>query len=200
MQESTARRSGCALASGRRLRTPRPGRTAPNTQADSGGPALRSRAAVPGSVPRPVPILVRSQRRGHSKAAGSPSEEGLPFGRAHGRGGSSGVGSFFARRRGGGRVDLGGGFGLQPVILGPLRAEPVVPRPTSAAPGFHRTTEVRRRPVSHPCGGLPGLDPDIPGRTRGPLTVGCHRTGWPSGLPFGVGSPAVPWLNVSRSG
>ena len=47
------------------------GRAAPNTHADSGGPAPRGQAAVPGNKPRPVPILIRSRSRGHSRAAGS---------------------------------------------------------------------------------------------------------------------------------
>lgn len=46
----------------------RPKRTAPNTPADSGGPAPQDRAAVPGNLPRPVPILMRSQHRCHSKS------------------------------------------------------------------------------------------------------------------------------------
>src|SRR5262249_13668900 len=57
-------------------RGPRPagqGRTAPNPQADSGGPTPRTRAAVPGATPRPVPIPIRSRLRGHSKAADSPA-------------------------------------------------------------------------------------------------------------------------------
>src|SRR5262245_4595515 len=51
-------------------------RAAPNTHADSGGPTPQSRAAVPGSVSRPVPILVRSRLRGHSKFDGLTSAGG----------------------------------------------------------------------------------------------------------------------------
>ena len=47
-------------------------RAAPNTHADSGGPAPQNRAAVPGSAPRPVPILVRSRPVAIRSAAGSP--------------------------------------------------------------------------------------------------------------------------------
>ena len=36
------------------------------------------RAAVPGTASRPVPILVRSRRRGHSKATGSPPQREGP--------------------------------------------------------------------------------------------------------------------------
>src|SRR5437764_10096187 len=46
------------------------GRAAPNTHADSGGPAPQNRAAVPGTVSWPVPILIRSRLRGHSKCDG----------------------------------------------------------------------------------------------------------------------------------
>src|SRR5262249_21676977 len=55
-------------------------RAAPNTHADSGGPAPQSRAAVPGTVPRPVPILIRSQLRGHSEIDGPPSSGEGPVG------------------------------------------------------------------------------------------------------------------------
>lgn len=37
-------------------------------------------------------------------------------------------------------------------------------------------------------------------RTRSPVTSGCHRSGWPRRLPFGLGSPAAPWLNGAGSG
>jgi hypothetical protein len=51
-------------------------RAAPHSHADSGGPAPRGPAAVPGNKPRPVPILVRSHARGHSKGGGLTSAEG----------------------------------------------------------------------------------------------------------------------------
>ncbi len=51
-------------------------RAAPNTHSDSGGPAPRSKAAVPGDKPRPVPIRVRSPRRGQSKNGGLISDKG----------------------------------------------------------------------------------------------------------------------------
>ena len=44
-------------------------RAAPNTHADSGGSTAQGRAAMLGSVPRPVPIRIRSRTRGHSKVA-----------------------------------------------------------------------------------------------------------------------------------
>src|SRR5262245_41519290 len=53
-----------------------PGRAAPNTHADCGGPTPRGQAAVPGDVPWPVPILIRSRHRGHSKYGGLTSAEG----------------------------------------------------------------------------------------------------------------------------
>src|SRR5262249_18285183 len=65
-------------------------RTAPNTHADCGGSASKGQAAVPGNLPWPVPILIRSRRRGHSKATGSLRERSVPLGKARGRGGSSG--------------------------------------------------------------------------------------------------------------
>src|SRR5262245_56595153 len=52
-----------------------PRRAAPNTHADSGGPAPQGQAAVPGNKPRPVPILIRSRLRGHSKSGGLTSSE-----------------------------------------------------------------------------------------------------------------------------
>src|SRR5262245_59408420 len=52
------------------------GRTAPNTHADSGGPAPQNRAAVPGTTSRPVPIRIRSRLRGHSKCDGLTSSRG----------------------------------------------------------------------------------------------------------------------------
>src|SRR5262245_41387982 len=48
-------------------------RAAPNTHADSGGPAPQSKAAVPGTVSRPVPMRVRSRPRGQSKCDGLTS-------------------------------------------------------------------------------------------------------------------------------
>src|SRR5262249_24720506 len=59
--------------------TPGPGgrgRAAPNTPADSGGPAPRGQAAVPGNGPRPVPLPIRSQARGPSKSGGLLSLKG----------------------------------------------------------------------------------------------------------------------------
>src|SRR5262249_41445594 len=110
------------------------GRAAPNTHADSGGPAPRNRAAVPGTVPRPVPILIGSQRRGHSRVrrAHLPREGPVRPGSRSGRG----VRRFLLLRGaavGGGGI-LGGCFGTEPVNLGQLRLSPFqVPRPTSAA-------------------------------------------------------------------
>ena len=40
---------------------------------------------------------------------------------------------------------------------------------------------------------------DIPERTPSPMTMVCHRCGWPHRRPLGFGSPAAPRLNVSRN-
>jgi hypothetical protein len=179
------------------------GRAAPNTHADSGGPAPGNRAAVPGSVPRPVPIRIRSRHRGHSKIDGLTLSRECPV-RPGSRAGRV-VRRFLlpgALRRGSGGT-LGGCLGTEPVILGQLHAEPIqLPRPTIAAPPVICTAvqKQRARPASHQNGRLPGLCRGHPIRTRGPLTTGCHRCGWPCRLPLGVGSPAVPWLSAARSG
>jgi hypothetical protein len=55
---------------------PRPRRTAPNTHTDSGGPDQKGRAAVPGNLPRQVPIPMRSQHRRHSKKRLAHSPKG----------------------------------------------------------------------------------------------------------------------------
>src|SRR5262249_36224925 len=106
------------------------GRAAPNTHADSGGPAPRRTAAAPGTAPRPVPIRVRSRLRGHSKGDGLSAASGrVQLGTAHGRGGSSGVSSF-GGRCGGGRADLGWCFGTKPVITEtPSRCSRLSPGP-----------------------------------------------------------------------
>jgi hypothetical protein len=141
-----------------------PGRAAPNTPADSGGPVPQSRAAVPGNKPRPVPIRSRSRLRGQSKFDGLTSS----------RGGSSsaGPGSRTGRvvRRSlllrgavaGGRVDLGWCSGTKPVFLGQPRADPVGPpthRRGAARCLLTANGEKRARPASHPTVRLPGLRP-----------------------------------------
>jgi len=70
---------------------PRPRRTAPNTHTDSGGPDQKGRAAVPGNLPRQVPIPMRSQHRRHSKSdwLTPQKERPVPIGMRqtqHGRG------------------------------------------------------------------------------------------------------------------
>src|SRR5262249_22579864 len=92
------------------------GRAAPNTHADSGGPAPRGQAAVPGTSPgrsryAGVPSSVAIQT-----AAGSPPRGRGQVGPAHGGGGSSGACSSFgvAVRRGSG--DVGWCFGTKPVL------------------------------------------------------------------------------------
>src|SRR5271170_7472904 len=140
---------GCS--SGAEATSPRPGllsvadaapgptghrRAAPNTHADSGGPPPQSRAAVPGAVSRPVPILIRSRLRGQSKTTGSPPQgegpvrQGSRAGRVVRRafllfrGAVAGVGE-----------TLGGCFGTQPVLPETATCcSRLVPRPTAAAP------------------------------------------------------------------
>ena len=139
------------------------GRAAPNAHADSGGPAPQNEAAVPATVPRPVPILIRSRVRGHSKSDGLtlasrqrqsvvgsrklktefllPSAfcccllaNGVQLGRAHGRGGSSGVRSCFS---GGGLVGVGRTLGW---CLGDLASSPYYlrqPRADLVCPPTH---------------------------------------------------------------
>ena len=47
-----------------------------------------------------------------------------------------------------------------------------------------------RRPIKR--AGYRSYGPGHPGRTRSPLTGGCHRWGWLHRLPLGLGSPAAP--------
>src|SRR5262245_46460483 len=83
--KGTARRPGLLSAADAAPGPAGHGRAAPNTHADSGGPAPRSGAAVPGTVPRPVPILIRSRPRGHSKVGGlTPAREGSRLARLTG--------------------------------------------------------------------------------------------------------------------
>ena len=116
-------------------------RAAPNTHADSGGPAPWSKAAVPGNTPRPVPILIRSPLRGQSNKRRAHLRQGRgQLGKARDGGGSSGDCSFLGPRSEGGRVDVGmaprrqartTGDGLAPISLRPptcLRAAAGPPR------------------------------------------------------------------------
>src|SRR5262245_66476014 len=66
-------RPGLLSAAGAALGPQATRRAAPNTHADSGGPAPQSKAAVPGTVSRPVPMRVRSRPRGQSKCDGLTS-------------------------------------------------------------------------------------------------------------------------------
>ena len=180
---------------------PGKGRTAPNTHADSGGPTPQNRAAVPGAVSRPVPILMRSRLRGHSKAAGSPPR----------RGGASLVRLTVGAGRqalppssgalwwgSGGPWD--GASAPSPLSLRQLRLISLRP-PTHLRSVWSTTADRRcghgRRPIK--AAGYRGCGPEHPQRARGPLTAGCHREGWPQRLPLGHGSPAAPWLSVLRS-
>jgi hypothetical protein len=177
-------------------------RAAPNTHADSGGPVPQNRAAVPGTTPWPVPILVRSRLRGHSKAAGSPSPGKGPV-RLGSRSGRV-VRRFLLLR--GPAVGAGGpGRVLRHparLLETASRGSRWVPRPPSAAwpTGPLRTGKAGAAGVPSKRQDAAAAAQDIPERTRGPVTVVCHRKGWPPGLPLGLGSPAAPWLSASQSG
>ena len=98
---------------------------------------------------------------------------------------------------------LGGASAPNPLPWDSYALSPLVPRPTAAARPIRapRFRNKRARPASHQSVGLPGLRPRTPEwRTRGPVTTGCHRCGWPRRLPLGSGSPAAPGFSVSRSG
>jgi len=125
--------------------------------AEQGGCAGDSAPAGPDTYtfPAPWPFEVSS---------GSPPEGGVQFGRAHGRGGSSGDSSFFRGAAVGVGRTLGGCFGTEPVPVDSFVLSPFVPRPTSAAL-WCTDTAIRNnwaRPASHPAGGLPGLPPKTP--------------------------------------
>jgi len=202
---AVARRSGLAI-SGRRDSWPNGrGRAAPNTHADSGGPTRQGRAAVPGTAPQPVPIRIRSRRRGHSKVrrALSPKGESRSAGLTGGAGRPA-TPPILRRRCGGGRGDLGrvlrhrarfnwDSFALSPSAP-PTRLRGAA-RMSTADP---KVCGHGRRPIQ--AAGCRGYGRGHPIRTRGPVTTGCHRGGWPRRLPLGVGSPAVPRLSASRSG
>ena len=142
------------------------------------------------------------------KATGLLLFRSVQLGRAHGRGGSSGVRSCFS---GGGLVGVGrtlgwclGDLASSPYYLRQPRADLVLsPDPPAGRRRVvdHRSCEVSghdRRPIE--AAGCRGYGPGHPQRTRGPVTGGCPRWGWPRRLPLGVGSPAVPWLSVSQIG
>jgi hypothetical protein len=163
--KATARRPGLLSATDAALSFQGKGRAAPNTHADSGGPAPQSKTAVPGTRSRPVPILVRSQLRGHSKCDGLTSASGrVQFGTAHGRGGSSGVSSLFRGAAAGVGWTLGWCFGTKPVLLETASADLVRP-PThrrGVAPCTTADRWKRKRPASHQTVRMPGLRPRTP--------------------------------------
>ena len=132
--KATARRPDLLSAAGAALSFQRKGRAAPNTHADSGGPAPQSRAAVPGngvpagpdtrSFPAPWPFKVR---RAHLRKRKGPVWHGSQAGRV--------VGRFLLRgalRRGSGgpRDDASAS---SPFQLRQPRLISFVPRPTAAA-------------------------------------------------------------------
>ena len=161
------------------------GRAAPNTHADSGGPASRAGR------------LCRGQRPGRSRYLHVPGSvairscDGLTscgrvqLGRAHGRGGSSSDSSLFqAALRWGSGGPWEGALAPNPLLWDSFALSPFVPRPTPAA--------LRRAPRSGISGhgrcpiqpaGCRGCGQGHPIWTRGPVTTGCHRCGWPPKAP-----------------
>src|SRR5262245_12940397 len=130
----------------------------------------RSRYAfVPGSVATRI-------------ATGSLPNESVPLGRAHGRGGSSGVSfrSSGAPRRGSGEP-WDGASAPSPFTWDSLVLSPFGPRPTAAAPPvLHRESEVAGTagvPSKRPAAGAGAEATRI--RSRGPVTTGGHRRGGP---------------------
>jgi hypothetical protein len=105
------------------------GRAAPNTHADSGGPAPQSRAAVPGTASRPVPIRIRSRLRGHSTIGGLTSAKG---------------GASLARLTG------GAGRPAMPSCSGALRRGSGGPWDGASAPSPYSRRQPRADPVSSP--------------------------------------------------
>jgi hypothetical protein len=156
------------------------------------GPGRSRYSFVPGSV-------ANQKRRAHLR------EGRGQLGTAHGRGGSSGHHSSF-----GGRGPAGVGrtwaaaSAASPYSVRQPRADlvwsPDPPAGRGPNEGPPRSEASRARPASDHGGRMPGLRPRTPERARGPVTVGCHRCGWPHRLPLGSGSPAAPWLSASRSG
>lgn len=164
--------------------------------AEQGGCARDNAPAGPDthSFPAPWPFKF---------ATGSLLERSVQLGRAHGRGGSSGDCSCLraALRRGSGGP-WAGASAPSPLPWDSFTLSPFVPRPTSAAwpiraPRCERSGH-GRRPIK--ASGCRGCGPGHPKRTRGPVTIGCHRWGWPPRLPLGSGSPAAPCFSASRSG
>jgi hypothetical protein len=183
----------------------RPRRTAPNTHADSGGSASQGRAAVPGNLPWPVPILIRSQQRRHSKATGSLLERSVPLGTAGGWGGSSGRSLLWITGRGLAGVGRtwDGHWPERRFSRGQLTLIPFFPpthRRTATCLYDHRGRTRRTRPASHQSVWMPG-------RSRTPAAESmlpwCLRSSCGlarSGSRSAPGSPAAPWLSVSGIG
>jgi hypothetical protein len=153
--------------------------SAPNTDRDSGGAwSRRTSAAVPRHhAPRPVPILIRSHIRGHSKTAGSSASfqsVDVPLGRA----------------RGGGRVRGGHAPGAWPVPLGSF-----IPPLCLCC----RTVRGRGRwPFqASGCLGLPPTTPgsDFPSRDRRVSSCGLTR----HRLPLGPGLSGRPQVQCLRN-
>ena len=131
-----------------------PRRAAPNTHADSGGPAPRGRAAVPGQRPGrsrysfvPGSVAMRS-------CVGLTSRGRVQLGRAHGRGGSSGDSSFIlgAALRWGSGGFWEGASAPSPLPWDSFALSPFNPptRLRGAAVGAHRGSNVSghgRRPL-----------------------------------------------------
>ena len=143
------------------------GRAAPNTHADSGGPASRAGR------------LCRGQRPGRSRYLHVPGSvairscDGLTscgrvqLGRAHGRGGSSSDSSLFqAALRWGSGGPWEGALAPNPLLWDSFALSPCNPpthlRGAAAMDTAFQLNKKRARPASHPGVGLPGLRPRTP--------------------------------------
>jgi hypothetical protein len=135
-------------------------RTAPNSHADSGGPASQGQAAVPGNLPWPVPILLGSQQRRHSKYdwLAPQRERPVRHGWRLGRIVRANTPVLCGSRSGGGREDMGWPL-AKPVFLGQRYADPVCPpthRRIATCFCDHRGRTIRRRPASIQSVWMPG--------------------------------------------
>ena len=201
--EVAPQRPGLAIGSWRGSwpRRPRTNRTQPTCglrrprSAEQGGCARSSVLAGPDThrFPAPWPFKVR---RAHLPEGEGPVRLGSRTGRV--------VRRFLLLRSAPAGVGgtRGWCFGTKPVYLRQRHADLVRP-PTHrrGAARWWATADGQgghgRRPIK--ASGCRGCGPGHPQRTRGPVTMGCHRWGWPRWLPLGLGSPAAPWLNVLRS-
>jgi hypothetical protein len=186
--EGTA--SATRLRYRRQARPPAPQgqrRAAPNSHADSGGPAPQGRAAVPGAGPGRSRYSSVPGPAASRKAAGSPPGGGGQLGTAHGRGGSSGDPSSRHRGRQASRArpashQSGGLPGLRPRTPGRARG-PVAIR-------CHRCGWPRRLPFGLGSPAAPRLSAARSARRRTPpWCAACGRRPAPACGP----APTAPW-------